>query len=216
MQASRISYEDSVYGVRISENYKSGDIVCRSYRFSLNVHHYKNVLRLYSTLKSITGCLSTYHVDRNPGVVHVVVGNLHRIVFKLNKMAVVCAARPSSERTYLLCLDGASPFPRGLDHTLVECVLDVTAKLLHILIEPSPDKRSDLVSQLLSFADLIREGLEIYLRFVYPVLFARISSIKKLEVLCDRARRVLLAGRARSLAPLPCDVASEWAVVDTF
>ena len=170
--------DDSVLGVRFAIDYSQADIVTRSFEWSLAFFHRKDVVKLRKLLYVLPSKISMLHNRRNLSIVSPLIYSLHACVKRFQILAQ--GVRPVEEVRYnldqiaLINLSGAAPFPVSKKLTVADGILELCSKIIRLARTDRSDEAFWRRAEILTcYADLLREGCELYLDFVYRVLVSR-------------------------------------------
>ena len=169
--------DDSVLGVRFSVDYSRAEIVTRLFSWSVTRFVRKDIFYLRRLLCRVPAKIATLYTNRNLATVSSLVKLLHNCVSTFQqRVLVVVVASYDDTRESLINLNGAAPFPISKQLTAVDAILTLCSKLIG-LARTSTDDNSLFwrrAEYLACYADLVREQCDLYLKFVFPVLSARV------------------------------------------
>ena len=207
-------------GVRFAIDYSQADIVTRLFQWPLAFFHRRDVLKLRKLLYVLPSKISMLYNRRNLSTVSPLVYSLHACVKRFQTLAQ--GVRPVEDVRYnldqiaLINLSGAAPFPVSKNLTLADGILELCSKVIRLAQTEGSDETFWRRAEILTcYADLLREGCELYLEFVYRVLVTRGAE----EVYNDKlsfatsslqAKRSCVRGEMFRLR----DFAREWVSVD--
>ena len=167
--------DDSVLAVRFAIDYSQADIVTRLFEWSLTYFHRRVVLELRNRLYVLPSTISMLYNRRNLSTVRPFVSSLHACVRRFQTLAQQTqpseTVRYNLARIALINLSGAAPFPVSKKLTVADGILELCSKIIRLAQTDRTDEAFwRRAESLTCYADLLREGCELYLEFVYRVL----------------------------------------------